>query len=70
MEGTAKGAISPRDVPLKGWLPLAGAVLVSFAVLYDNGTLLAPLLGDAAATQNYLHALFHDGRHFFGVPCH
>ena len=49
---------------------LAFVLLAIFAVLFDNGALLAPLLGEAAGTQNYLHELFHDGRHVLGTPCH
>jgi hypothetical protein len=50
------------------WLALIALTL--FAVLFDNGALLAPLLGEAAVTHNYLHELFHDGRHVLGTPCH
>ncbi len=53
---------------LSAWLALIALTL--FAVLFDNGALLAPLLGDAAGTHNYLHELFHDGRHVLGTPCH
>ncbi|MEX2553828.1 MAG: CbtB-domain containing protein [Actinomycetota bacterium] len=28
------------------------------------------MLGKAAVTGNYLHELFHDGRHLLAVPCH
>ena len=49
---------------------LAFVALALFAVLFDNGTLLAPLLGDASYAANYLHELFHDGRHLLGAPCH
>jgi hypothetical protein len=50
------------------WLALIALAL--FAVLFDNGVLLSPLLGEASGTQNYLHELFHDGRHVLGTPCH
>jgi hypothetical protein len=53
---------------LSAWLALIALTL--FAVLFDNGALLAPLLGEAAGTHNYLHELFHDGRHVLGTPCH
>lgn len=43
---------------------------ILFAVLFDNGVLLAPVLGEAAHSANYLHELFHDGRHLLGAPCH
>ena len=50
------------------WLVLIALAL--FAVLFDKGVLLVPLLGEVAGTQNYLHELFHDGRHVLGTPCH
>ena len=50
------------------WLALVALTL--FAVLFDNGALLTPILGEASGTQNYLHELFHDGRHVLGAPCH
>jgi hypothetical protein len=49
---------------------LAFVLLAIFAVLFDNGALLAPLLGDVSYAANYLHELFHDGRHLLGAPCH
>jgi len=54
--------------PLPIWLALIALAL--FAVLFDNGALLTPLVGEASGSQNYLHELFHDGRHVLGVPCH
>jgi hypothetical protein len=50
------------------WLALIALTL--FAVLFDNGALLTPLLGEVAGANNYLHELFHDGRHVLGTPCH
>ena len=53
-------------------LPIA-LVFVSlavFTVLFDNGALLAPFLGDVSYAANYMHELFHDGRHLLGAPCH
>jgi hypothetical protein len=44
--------------------------LALFAVLFDNGALLAPFFGDASYAANYLHELFHDGRHLLAAPCH
>jgi hypothetical protein len=49
---------------------LAFVFVALFAVLFDNGLLLTPLLGDAAGNANYLHEFFHDGRHLLGTPCH
>ncbi len=57
-------------VPLYLPLALALAVLAVFAVLLDNGALLAPFLGYASYAANYLHELFHDGRHLLAAPCH
>lgn len=55
---------------LLSWAALALILLTIFAVLFDNGTLLTPLLGEASQAQNYLHEFFHDGRHLLGAPCH
>jgi hypothetical protein len=64
--------VSMDRVAGKATLPiwLALVALTLFAVLFDNGALLAPFLGEAAGTNNYLHELFHDGRHVLGTPCH
>ena len=55
------------------WLlpALALAFFVLYAVLFDNGALLSPAIGtEASQAANYLHELFHDGRHVLGTPCH
>ena len=49
---------------------LVFVLLAIFAVLFDNGALLAPLLGDVSYAANYWHELFRDGRHLLGAPCH
>ena len=50
-------------VPAWAWLVLALAVAAVYALTMENGAALEP-----GAT--FLHELFHDGRHFLGVPCH
>ena len=50
-------------VPAWAWLVLALAALAVYLVTLDNGALLQGLSGTA-------HELFHDTRHFVGVPCH
>ena len=50
-------------MPAWAWLFVALATLAVYAVTMDNGTVLA----GAAET---VHELFHDARHFVGVPCH
>ncbi len=50
-------------VPPWAWLVLALAVVAVYLVALDNGVVLK----GAAATA---HELFHDTRHFIGVPCH
>jgi hypothetical protein len=62
--------ISPGDAPLWSWPTLAIILAILFAVLYGDGALLAPVLGEVAEKQNYLHEFFHDGRHLLGVPGH
>jgi putative cobalt transporter subunit CbtB len=59
-----------RPIPIWTWLVIALVALLVFAVGFDQGQLLRPLLGKAAVTGNYLHELFHDGRHLLAVPCH
>lgn len=58
------------SIPAWSWLALTLMLLVLFAVLYDNGALLAPIVGESSYAQNYLHEFFHDGRHLLGVPGH
>jgi Probable cobalt transporter subunit (CbtB) len=50
-------------VPVWAWLVAAMAVLAVYALALSNG----PALKAGATT---LHELFHDARHFMGVPCH
>ena len=69
MEDTARRGRS-RLPALWGWLAAVLAVLLMFAVLFDNGALLAPLVGESSYVQNYLHEFFHDARHLLGVPGH
>ena len=64
MEG-AIPQVSPRQVPLWGWLLLASLIVLVYAVGYHQGF---PALSKAGGS--YLHELFHDGRHLLGVPCH
>jgi putative cobalt transporter subunit CbtB len=65
-------SVGPEAGTLPGWTWLALALLavMVFAVGYDQGQLLRPVLGRAAVAGNYLHELFHDGRHLLGFPCH
>jgi Probable cobalt transporter subunit (CbtB) len=51
-------------------LALALLLVALFVLLSASGTLLAPLLGQAAGPFDYLHEFAHDGRHLLGVPCH
>ena len=50
-------------IPAWTWLVLALALATIYALSLENGATLK-----AGATV--LHELFHDGRHFLGVPCH
>jgi hypothetical protein len=63
-------APEPRPIPAWTWLVLAALAVLVFTIGFDQGQMLRPLLGSAAAEGNYLHELFHDGRHLLGVPCH
>ncbi len=57
-------------LPVWTWPALALFAALVFAVGYDQGQILEPLLGKAAVAGNHLHELFHDGRHLLGFPCH
>lgn len=52
----------------------AGMIGVGLALLwmafFDQGQVLSLFVGNAAYQQNYLHELFHDGRHAFAFSCH
>jgi hypothetical protein len=54
-----------RSLPLPSWswLAVALALALAYLVTLENGAVL-----HGGATL--LHELFHDGRHFLGVPCH
>jgi hypothetical protein len=56
-------AAPPIKVPLWAWLIVAVAIFAAYLMTMENGV----LLGHSAET---LHELFHDARHFTGVPCH
>ncbi len=60
----------PVRVPLWAWLAVGALLAVVYAVGYDQGMLLEPVLGKLSSTNNYLHELFHDPRHLLGFPCH
>ncbi|MGQ0744374.1 MAG: CbtB domain-containing protein [Acidimicrobiales bacterium] len=64
--GTSGAAVAGTPaLGLPAWA--VALAILSLVWLYtltlDNGL----VLGAAAET---VHELFHDGRHFFGVPCH
>jgi len=56
-------AIERVQIPLWAWLAVMASAFVVYATAFDNGAVLQ----SAADTA---HELFHDGRHFLGVPCH
>ena len=55
--------IAPRTVPLWGWMVAALALVLIYLLAADNGLVLGRSAG-------VVHELFHDARHFAGVPCH
>lgn len=58
-------ALVADRVAVPAWTALAVAVamLAIYALTMENGLLLG-------AQAERLHELFHDARHFVGVPCH
>lgn len=53
-------------IPRWTWLLVAAAILLLWTVTMEGGLISQAVQGSA----NYLHELFHDGRHLLGVPCH
>lgn len=56
-------ALQPVRVPLWAWLAAALAIVAVYVLTLDNGLVLSRSAGT-------VHELFHDARHFVGVPCH
>ena len=56
-------AVERIPVPVWAWAVVAFALLALYALAMENGGLLA-------ARAETVHELFHDARHFIGVPCH
>jgi putative cobalt transporter subunit CbtB len=64
--GTTTVRVNER---LLGALSLAAGAILFYLVMLDHGQVINLLIGSGVA-GNYLHELFHDGRHFGGAPCH
>lgn len=47
-----------------------GALMVLFAVGYDQGEIMSLTLGDLSYQLNVVHEFFHDARHAAGLACH
>jgi len=47
-----------------------GAMLVLFAVGYDQGEIMSLSMGDMSYQLNVVHEFFHDARHAAGLACH
>lgn len=56
-------ALERVQVPAWAWLVVALAAAALYLLTMENGAVLA----ERAST---LHELFHDARHFAGIPCH
>ena len=52
-----------RTAPVWAWAVVALALTLAYLVTLDNGAVLR-------SGASLAHELFHDGRHFLGVPCH
>lgn len=63
MESTTTTAPERIVLPVWAWLVLALSLATVYALSMENGATLK-------AGASVLHELFHDGRHFLGVPCH
>ena len=56
-------AVERVRVPMWAWAAVAASAFAAYLMALDNGAALGGLAAQA-------HELFHDGRHFLGVPCH
>lgn len=56
-------ALERVRVPAWAWLAVALAAAAAYLLTMENGIVLAQ-------RASALHELFHDARHFVGVPCH
>jgi len=63
LESTTTTAPERIVLPVWAWLVLALSLATVYALSMENGATLK-------AGASVLHELFHDGRHFLGVPCH
>jgi len=65
MESTLPASASPlaSGVPLWAWMVLALALAAVYTLSLENGLVMQ-------AGAGTVHEFFHDGRHYFGVPCH
>ncbi len=65
MENTVELGLEQSGVrvPAWTWLVVALALALAYALTLENGAVLR-------AGASTVHELFHDGRHFLGVPCH
>lgn len=70
MQAVAAERLPLHHVPAWTWLAVGFLMLFVYAVGFDQGLLLRPVVGKLAQTSNYLHELFHNGRHLLGFPCH
>ena len=55
--------LAPSRLGAWTWALMALALALAYLVTLENGAVLR----SGAAL---VHELFHDGRHFLGVPCH
>ena len=55
--------LTGRRVPWWAWLAVVIALLAAYVVTLENGMVMR-------AGADVVHELFHDGRHFLGMPCH
>lgn len=63
---TAAARNTAVTLPTWAWLAMALALGLLYAVTFDGGFLSTRV----SSSGMFLHELFHDGRHLFGVPCH
>jgi hypothetical protein len=62
--------VAGRDLVVPALAALLLALIVFYAIAFDQGALAGVATNALADKGGVLHEYFHDARHLLGVPCH
>ncbi|MGH8910634.1 MAG: CbtB domain-containing protein [Egibacteraceae bacterium] len=62
--------LSGRELAVPALGALVFALLMLYAIGFDQGVLVSPVTHAMADRGGVLHEFFHDARHLLGIPCH